>query len=368
MHKPGPRSPAVLLMTILAAAVLGSGASNHTIKPAESKPIDEMATSMLAMQGTGMTSTEADTLEKGLRANPSDLRTRIRLLSYYFHARFGSESAKASLHRHVLWVIQRNPEAAVCGLPFVQLDPVLDKEAYPRAKGLWLGHIKAHPANAQILWNAAAFFLLHDRLEAESLLKKGQTLEPKNPRWPDQLGQLYSLGMNAKSVPEKKEAASKALVQLEAAYALIKEDYEKFYALDDLAMKAYEAGQADKAREYAADLLAKSASYKDDWNYGNAIQDGNIVLGRLALARGEVEKAKSYLIEAGKTPGSPQLNSFGPNMSLARELLEKGQKDVVLEYFQLCGKFWEMGKQELDEWAQKAKSGGIPDFGANLDY
>jgi hypothetical protein len=51
--------------------------------------------------------------------------------------------------------------------------------------------------------------------------------------------------------------------------------------------------------------------------YGNAIQDGNIVLCRIALLDGKVEAAKVSLKEAGKTPGSPQLGSFGPNMSPA---------------------------------------------------
>ena len=358
----------ILLATVLVVSVLTFGAPRQASKTIKSQPIDEMATGMLALQGAGLTSTEADTMEKGLKANPNDLRTRIRLLGYYSQARYHSTASRETWHRHVLWIIQRYPEAKICGLPYVQLDPELDKGVYGQAKELWLNDVKAHPANTEILWNAGAFFLLHDRSLTENLLRKGKTLEPKNPRWPEQLGQLYSLGLNAKSGTDKREAAVKALAQLEAATALQKQDYDKFYALDDLAMKAFEAGQMDKARQYASDLLAKSADYKDDWNYGNAIQDGNIVLGRLALANGDVEKAKNYLIEAGKTPGSPQLDSFGPNMSLAKELLEKGEKDVVLEYFQLCGKFWEMGKQDLQKWTQTVRSGGIPDFGANLDY
>ena len=50
---------------------------------------------------------------------------------------------------------------------------------------------------------------------------------------------------------------------------------------------------------------------------------------------------------AGATPGSPQLDSFGPNMTLAKELLEKGQPDVVLHYFALCKNFWEDGRPLL---------------------
>ena len=66
---------------------------------------------------------------------------------------------------------------------------------------------------------------------------------------------------------------------------------------------------------------------------------------------------------AGATPGSPQLNSFGPNMTLAKELLEKGQSEVVLQYLALCKKFWKMDRGQLDEWSATIRGGGIPDFG-----
>jgi hypothetical protein len=81
-----------------------------------------------------------------------------------------------------------------------------------------------------------------------------------------------------------------------------------------------------------------------------------------------VETAKARLLDAGKTPGSPQLDSFGPNMELAHELLQKGEKDVVLQYFDLCAKFWTMGGASLDSWRQTVKAGGTPDFGPSLNY
>ena len=62
------------------------------------------------------------------------------------------------------------------------------------------------------------------------------------------------------------------------------------------------------------------------------------------------------------------MNSFGPNMSLASDLLEKGEREVVLEYFELCRKFWQLDMGRLDKWSQEIKSGTIPNFGANLVY
>ena len=90
------------------------------------------------------------------------------------------------------------------------------------------------------------------------------------------------------------------------------------------------------------------------------------MLGRIAVRDGRIAEAKNYLLEAGKSPGSPQMNSFGPNMSLAKDLLEKGERDTVLQYFELCRKFWTMDYGKLDEWSQEVRAGKIPRFGANL--
>ena len=97
------------------------------------------------------------------------------------------------------------------------------------------------------------------------------------------------------------------------------------------------------------------------WNYGNRVHHGNLVLGRIALAEGNVKAAKFRLTAAGNTPGSPQLNSFGPNMTLAKDFLERGEQDVVLRYFRACAKFWEMDRGKLDEWAAQVEEGTIPD-------
>jgi hypothetical protein len=113
-------------------------------------------------------------------------------------------------------------------------------------------------------------------------------------------------------------------------------DREKaFYNMTKLAPAEFSKGNLDRAHEIAEDLLKESPNWQKNWNYGNAIQAANVVLGRAALQEGEIDHAKEYLLAAGRTPGSPQLNSFGPDMTLAKDLLKRGEKDVVLEYFSL---------------------------------
>ena len=142
----------------------------------------------------------------------------------------------------------------------------------------------------------------------------------------------------------------------------------KFYALDGAAKESFNAGKIQDAENCANELLKMAPNFQSNWNYGNAVQDGNLVLGRIAVNNGQIEDAKKYLLEAGKSPGSPQMNSFGPNMSLAKDLLEKGERDTVLQYFDLCRKFWKIDYGKLDEWSKEVKAGQIPDFGANLVY
>ena len=154
----------------------------------------------------------------------------------------------------------------------------------------------------------------------------------------------------------------------EAALENAKNEQERFYALGRAAKNAFTKGNYPVAKKYAEELASLTPKYKKDWNYGNSIQDSNLVLGRLALHDGNVAAAKSFLLEAGKSPGSPQMNSFGPNVSLAKDLLEKGEKDTVIEYLTSCKKFWEMEGGKIDTWIKLIKDGKIPDFGPNLLY
>ena len=219
-----------------------------------------------------------------------------------------------------------------------------------------------------VIGNAANFFLLNDSNLAESLFKKAQSLEPKNPKWPQSLAHLYTLRATHQAPSAQSESSQESLKQMEKSLDLATSELEKFYTITDLVKYAYNAGDLNKAENYAKELLLMAPKYPKDWNYGNAIHQANIVLGRIALARGNIEAAKKYLIEAGKTPGSPQLNSFGPNMTLAKELLEKKETQTVLSYFELCGKFWKMGNEKLKEWSELVRNGKMPDFGGNLLY
>lgn len=143
---------------------------------------------------------------------------------------------------------------------------------------------------------------------------------------------------------------------------------ERFYALNDAAKESFVAGNLEDAKKYAQELMTLLPKFPSDWNYGNAVQDGNLVLGRIAVKEGRIPQAKEHLIAAGKSPGSPQMNSFGPDLSLAKDLLEKGERDVVIQYLELCRRFWKLHEGRLDRWIREIKDGKVPDFGPASDY
>ncbi len=143
---------------------------------------------------------------------------------------------------------------------------------------------------------------------------------------------------------------------------------DRFVLLATLAKAALNAGESGKAKAYADELLESAGQFSGNWNYGNAVYYGHFVLGRIALREGQLPRASEHLLKSAQTPGSPQLKTFGPNMSLAKELLEKGQTAPVLEFFSLCGKFWKMDRGALAEWSATVRAGGIPRFAQNLSY
>lgn len=63
----------------------------------------------------------------------------------------------------------------------------------------------------------------------------------------------------------------------------------------------------------------------------------------------------SSLLASAQMPGSPTLNSFGPNVSLAKDLLTEGERDTVLQFFTLCRSFWKMDRGKLDAWTATVK-------------
>ncbi len=318
----------------------------------------------IAMKGYDMSAEEAGKLEEKVRTNPDDVWARTVLLGYYGTKRFTSDTVKRAFEQNVLWLVKNAPEAPVVGSSEAHLDEHLNPEAYAEAEKLMKEYIAKAPKNLRLLANASEFFLISDHAYAAECLKKCIEIEPNNPHWHERLGFLHSLqsqsgGFLGMAGSVNSGTAKEALAEQERALELTPDSTDKTSMMEQMAGTAFAAGDTEKAKKYAAALI-EGASKGSGWDQGNCIYTGNTILGRIALKEGDVEKAKQYLLAAGKCGGSPQLNSFGPDMTFASELLAKGERDTVIKFLGLCGGFW--NKAGTDKWIDEIKKGQTPEL------
>jgi len=262
----------------------------------------------------------------------------------------------------VLWIIENIPESTLLH-SLVQVRLYKPDSCYKNGSALWVKQLEASKGNLAVLQNAIDFFMVPDKPRAEKLIMQGAAVEPKNPEWPRQLGHLYSLEMSTANGDARRESAKKAYAQFEQALTLTENEQRKRLLRMELARTAFEAGETSRAVSLATELLGELPKEKASWARADLIHSAHVILGRAALRNGDVAEGKLQLIAAGQVDGSPVLSSFGPSMLLAKELLEKGERETVLEYFAEVGAFWKDVK--LQQWIATVKSGGIPDFGGS---
>ncbi len=318
----------------------------------------------LIKSGRALDDASAAELERQLETKPDDVESRTKLMVYYLTHQYDDEVKHQRREKHIVWMIKNAPDSMVLSMPYGTLDGVFDAEYYALAKQEWERHIDAEPNNLVYLENAANFYIISDPSQCEMYLLRAAAIDDKDAKWAEKLGQHYRLRSQHAVGPAKQIAAAQSLAQFEIAYGLLEGDLRR-HLLTYLASAAYDADELEKAASYANKMLDENET---NWNHGNNVHHGNRILGRIALKSGNIDEAKARLIASGKTSGSPQLNSFGPNMSLASELLQQGERDTVLEYFELCSKFWASPHSKLKSWSEEVNQGKVPKFGGNLYY
>jgi hypothetical protein len=208
---------------------------------------------------------------------------------------------------------------------------------------------------------------------AEHLLQRAEELEPGKPESSVALARIYQLrAMSATSEAEKKTLARARYEQLvKAVGGLPADDPTNAPRLLTLALASLDAGDLDRAQTLANQLLALVPKLKTDPRMSGSVDDiahhSHLILGRAALRNGDIATAQANLLEAGRVEGGGTLSSFGPSMTLAKELLEAGDRETVVQYLELCRKFWRSGNR-LDAWIATIRQGHAPNFGANLNY
>lgn len=310
-----------------------------------------------AVDGGELTQGQAKTLESRLRNNPNDVDARARLLGHHFLHQ--DEPAHREARRpHVLWMIRNRPELEIAGTPYAQIPADLDPDGYVEGAAAWRVHLAAASPSTTILEHAAGYFRATEPALAEVLLRKAREQAPEDRGLTAELGlHLAKQGRFEESLELLEPAAALALVEPAAGTEL---ERESWYQLEYAASAAFRAGRFDKVKAFAEAMLRGAERYRDDWNHGNALHDGHRHLGRLALRAGDVAEAKRRLLASAETPGSPQLDTFGPNLRLAQELLDRGERETVRAFLERCAVFWEEGRERLEEWLGALRRGETP--------
>ena len=317
----------------------------------------------LLQEGEGLASAEVAALEAQLEEDPLDMSARTRLLGYYGdRTRYREPASRARIASLLLWLIHNEPKSELLGTRSMRiwgLDAYENPDAYVEAKRALLAHLEEEPNDPNLLRYATDLLGMQDRPLAIELLERAKSLDSADLNVARKLAHMYywqgRRGLNGPNL----EAARKAVDEYDRILELDSETSSKSY-LQYAAEAALIVSDFEKAGGYAHLMLGDARP--DSSDYGDQFHIGNITLGKVALAQGDVQGAASYLLLAGSAPGSTQLKYSGPDTELAKQLLEKGEQESVLRYLDQCASFWERGQDKLREWAILVRAGQVPSF------
>jgi tetratricopeptide (TPR) repeat protein len=309
---------------------------------------------LLLYSGKNLTKVKADDLEATLRKTPEKIDDRLVLIGYY-SSQGKTQADRTRLRALVLWMVEKHPEHPATGEPSLR-DLPDDADGNLQITALWKKHLESHQDDIAVLKNAEKFFFGKDPAEADRLIHRIAEKEPTNQEWPNELAQLYRMF----GIPgEQFDAKQRADESYKRVLALTRNIQARESLAGEMAQAAFKMGDFPGAAEYAKIQL----SGKDH----SAPQRANTILGRVALRSGDVSSAKQFLLDSSKPEAAKDISISGPMMILAKELLERGERDIVLQYLDNCLTLWPRGENVLQVWIDEIRNGKKPNFG-NLGF
>jgi hypothetical protein len=112
-----------------------------------------------------------------------------------------------------------------------------------------------------------------------------------------------------------------------------------------------------------AQILLRERGHAGDPQFGDAIYTANLILSQAALKEGDMAAAKQYLFEAVTPSNSQTAEQIGLDTSVAQSLLQRGERETVLEYFKRGRHLWPLGGAQINRWENVIRAGRMPNFG-----
>jgi uncharacterized protein YciI len=210
---------------------------------------------------------------------------------------------------------------------------------------------------------------------------EGLKLQPDEYQYPLLVSQMYEQmpeEVTSETPEQHLERLKNELESGRIALALLKTERSnsrntsRMFLLKRLPQAAFELKQYDEAKALATELILDFGQNALEYGYDDAAHIGNIILGRVALKQKNINAAKEYLLIAIRAPLRREKSWLGEiDTELAKELLEAGEKDTVLEYLKLCEglsnltsekKLFENQSTKLQLWQEQIRQGKTPNF------
>jgi len=126
--------------------------------------------------------------------------------------------------------------------------------------------------------------------------------------------------------------------------------------LPQMAKLALWLGRLEEAERYASEVLRLNRSVSSLDSGVEILHDANMVIGLVALRKGDLDRAKRFLLAS--VPSGPfRLATSGPNLTLAKELLNKGEGSTVVEYLERLRLVWGEGADLIAKWVAVIRNG-----------
>jgi hypothetical protein len=357
----------LLIAIVIAAAAVPHASAQRRSRPLPSSPPstnlsaalgalgilpDSVRAILLLYSGKNLSRSKATEFESGVRKEPGNLEARLNLIGYYTWN--GQTPAdRLQLREHVLWIVQNHPEHPATAEPSLR-DLPDDPEGNVQIRALWDHNLLARGEDVAVLKNAQKFFFGKDPAAADRLIHTLSAREPDNPQWAVELAQLYRMF----GIPDQyiADPGERALEAYRRVLALTRRAAAREALAGDMAAAAFKIGDYPAASQLAKVYLQSSDR--------GAVQRANTLLGRVALVTDDIAGGKQYLLDSAKAEAARDVSVSGPTMVLAKELLEKGERDVVIEYLENCKLIWPRGEPTLQNWIADIRRGKTPNFGS----
>ncbi len=181
---------------------------------------------------------------------------------------------------------------------------------------------------------------------AEKWLRRAHSLAPSVDTWNSALSNVI------RSRSQRTNDATEKLRLLVEACTLLP-DVQKLNLRPEIALAEFEASDDASAERDARELLASPRGIYD-------YHIGQTVLGRIALVNGNQAEAKRRLLESVKPPASIKNPVIQPNMKLAQEILDTGDRDTVLQFLEAARAVWTYDQGRLDHMINFVKRSSSP--------